>query len=197
MKNVIKNTKKGIMMVALLATVFGFANDSNNLIKRDAKKTALVLENVKEGNILTIKDNYGIVLYKESIKVNGIYKKGFDLTTLPDGEYTFELEKELEIKTIPFKVESNKVSFNKEDETTYFKPFIKQEEDLVFLTKLNLNKELVKIKVYAVHNGYSNLRHSETIENTKVIEKVFKLEKGNYKIEINSNNKEYTEFINN
>lgn len=197
MKNVIKNTKKGIMMVALLATVFGFANDSNNLIKRDARKTALVLENVKEGNILTIKDNYGIVLYKESIKVNGIYKKGFDLTTLPNGEYTFELEKELEIKTIPFKVESNKVSFNKEDETTYFKPFIKQEEDLVFLTKLNLKKELVKIKVYAVHNGYSNLRHSETIENTKVIEKVFKLEKGNYKIEINSNNKEYTEFINN
>jgi hypothetical protein len=197
MKNVIKNTKKGIMMVALLATVLGFANNSNSLIKRDARKTALVLENVKEGNLLVIKDNYGIILYKESIKVNGIYKKGFDLTALPDGDYAFELEKDFEIKTIPFKVESNTVSFNKEDEATYFKPFITQEKDLVFLTKLNLSKALTKINVYAVYDGNLKLRHSETIENTKVIEKAFKLEKGIYKIEIHSGNKEYTKFINN
>ncbi len=197
MKNVIKNTKKGFLMVALLSTFIGFASNTDNLIKRDARTTALVLENVKEGNLLSIKDSYGIILYKESIKINGVYKKGFDLTALPDGEYIFELEKELEIKTIPFTVESYKVIFNEEDEATYFKPFIKHEKDFVFLTKLNLNEELTTINVYAVYNGDLKLRHSETIENTKVIEKVFKLEKGNYKIEINSNNKEHTTFINN
>lgn len=197
MKNVIKNTKKGFLMVALLSTFTGFANNSDNLIKRDAGKTALVLEDVKEGNLLSIKDSYGIILYKESIKISGIYKKGFDLTALPDGEYVFELEKGLEIKTIPFTVESDEVIFNKEGEATYFKPFIKQEKDLVFLTKLNLNEELTKINVYAILDGALKLRHSETIESTKVIKKVFKLEKGNYKIEINSSNKGYTAFINN
>lgn len=184
-------------MVALLATVTGFANDADGLIKRDAGKTSLVLENVKEGNLLSIKDSYGIILYKESIEVDGIYKKGFDLTELPDGDYVFELEKDLEIKTIPFTVVLNAVSFNKKDEATYFKPFIKQEKDLVFLTKLNLNLEATTIKVYAIFNGEYKLRHSEKIENIQVIEKVFQLEKGNYKIEINSDNKEYTAFINN
>ncbi len=192
-----KMTKKGILMVALLATVSGFSIDSDNIIKRNAKSTSLILKNVKAGNQLTIKDSNGIILYKESIEVNGIYKKGFDLSALPNGKYVFELEKDIEINTIPFSVESNKVFFNKKDESTYFKPFIKQVDNLVFLTMLDLNKKATTINVYAVFEGEAKLRYSETIENAQVIEKAFKLEKGNYKIEINSKNKEYTTFINN
>lgn len=182
-------------MVALLATVTGFAIDGN--ANKVAKKTALIIENVKEGNLLSIKDIYGITLYKELIETNGLYKKGFDLTELPDGNYVFELEKDLEIKTIPFTVKANKVSFNKTDESTYFKPFVKQENEFVYLSKLNLNQEATTINVYANYDGDFKLCHSEKIDEGKVIEKVFKLKKGNYKIQINSNNKEYTTFINN
>ena len=180
-------------MIALLATVTGFANNS----KRDSKKTSIVIENVKEGNLLSIKDNYGITLYKESIETNGIYKKGFDLTELPDGDYIFELEKDLEIKTIPFTVNANLVSLNKSHEATYFKPFVKQDKDLVYLTKLNLNNESTSINIFSNIDGDYKLCHSENIENGQVIEKVFKLEKGNYKIVTSSNNKEYTTYINN
>jgi len=184
-------------MVALLATVTGFAKDTNALIKSDAKKTSLILKNVKQGNVLTLKDAYGIVLFKESIEDNGVYKKGFDLTKLPDGDYVFELEKDLEIKTIPFSVDLNNVSFDTEDEVTYFKPYIKEEEDLVFFTKLNLNRDKITVDIYSNIKGDYKLLHTETFDNVKVIEKVFKLEKGSYKIVTNSNNKEYTTLINN
>jgi len=197
MKNAIKKTKKGILMVALFATVTGFAKDTNALIKSDAKKTSLILKNVKQGNVLTLKDAYGIVLFKESIEDNGVYKKGFDLTKLPDGDYVFELEKDLEIKTIPFSVDLNNVSFDTEDEVTYFKPYIKEEEDLVFFTKLNLNRDKITVDIYSNIKGDYKLLHTETFDNVKVIEKVFKLEKGSYKIVTNSNNKEYTTLINN
>ncbi|MEP3837304.1 MAG: hypothetical protein ABJM36_06630 [Algibacter sp.] len=197
MKNTIKNIKKGILMVALLATVIGFAKDSNSLINKGAKKTAIVLKNVKAGNLLTIKDNHGIILYKEEIKTNGLYTKGFDLTELPDGAYVFELEKDLEINTIPFTVALSKVTFDKTDEATYFKPYVKQEKDLVYITKLNPELKETTINVYAINDNESTLRFSEKIENTQSIEKIFKLTKGNFKIEINSGNKEYTTFINN
>ncbi|KAA5827341.1 hypothetical protein FPF71_00405 [Algibacter amylolyticus] len=197
MKKTMKNTKKAILMVAFLATVVGFANDSNSLIKKGAKKTAIVLKNVKVGNLLTIKDNYGIVLYKEAIKTEGSYTKGFDLTQLPDGDYVFELEKDLEINTIPFTVLHNQVTFNKTDEVTYFKPYVKQDQDLVYVTKLNPELKETTINVYAINGTESTLRFSEKITNTQSIEKVFKLTKGNFKIEINSGNKEYTTFINN
>jgi hypothetical protein len=39
--------------------------------------------------------------------------------------------------------------------------------------------------------------HSEKITGVQAIERVYKLEKGNYKIIINSDNKEFTKFINN
>jgi hypothetical protein len=197
MKNAIKNTKKGILMVALMATVSTFATSTNTIIKNDTKKTALVLKNVKQGNVLSIIDSDGNVLYKESIEFNGDYKKAFDLTQLPDGNYVFELEKDLEIKTIPFSIAFDVVSFDAKNEVSYFKPFVKHENDFVYISKLNLTKEATKINIYANVNESYELVYSELVENANAIEKAFKLNKGNYKIEISSINNEYTTFINN
>ncbi|WJJ97173.1 hypothetical protein [Algibacter luteus] len=197
MKNVIKNTKKGILMVALMATVSSFATNTDASIKTGVKKTALVLKNVKQGNILSIIDSNGIILYKEAIAINGDYKKAFDLTELPDGDYVFELEKDLEIKTIPFSIASDVVSMNAKNEVSYFKPFVKQINDLVYVSKLNLSQEDTKINIFENIEGTYTLVHSEKFENEKTIHKAFKLNKGNYKIEINSINTEYTTFINN
>ena len=184
-------------MVALLATVFGFAGEAKILVKKDSKKTALILNHVKKGNQISIKDNNGLVLYKELVETTGVYKKGFDLTSLPDGLYFFEVEKDLEVNTIPFTVNANDVTFNKADEETFFKPYVRQDKDFVFVTKLSPNLENVKISVYTNHNEDFQLVHSENIEDLKILERIYKLEKGNYKIVINSNNKEYTTFINN
>lgn len=197
MKNVITNTKKGILIVAMLATVIGFAGEAKILVKKDSKKTALFLKEVKKGNQISIKDNNGIVLYKELVETTGVYKKGFDLTSLPDGLYFFEVEKDLEVNTIPFTVNAKEVIFNKEEEETYFKPYLRKDNGFVFVTKLSPNDETVKISVYANHNEDLQLVHTESIKDMKVLERIYKLEKGNYKIVINSNNKEYTTFINN
>lgn len=184
-------------MVALFATITVFAKDANTIIKTNAKKTSIVLEHVKEGDLVFIKDQSGLVLYKEAIQANGVYKKGFDLTALPEGNYVFELEKDLEISTMPFSVVSNTVIFNKADEVTYFKPHIRQAGDLVLLTELSPKMDPTSIDVYAIYDDETVLRHSEKVENAQIIEKAFKLEKGKYKIVISSNNKEYTTYINN
>ena len=93
-----KHSKKGILMVTLFATLLSFAKDASfYTIKKDANRTALTLINVKEGNLLSIKDNNGVILYKESIQTTGTYTKGFDLTSLPNGAYLFELKKILKL----------------------------------------------------------------------------------------------------
>ncbi|GAA4940112.1 hypothetical protein GCM10023314_11140 [Algibacter agarivorans] len=197
MKNVIKHSKKGILIVTLFATSLSFANEASFYkIKNDAKSTSLSLSNVKEGNLLSIKDNNGVILYKELIQNTGTYRKGFDLTTLPDGGYFFEIDKDLEIETIPFTVKANEVVFNKEEAVTIFKPYVRQKEDFVYITKLNTNLKTVKIHIYGNYNGDFQLVHSDKIKNTKIINKIYKFKKGSYKIVLNSDNKEYTTFIN-
>lgn len=185
-------------MVTMFATLLSFANEASfYTIKIDAKRTSLTLNNVKQGNLLSIKDENGFVLYKELIQKSGYYSKGFDLTSLPEGSYVFELDKDLEIKTIPFTVKSNVIIVKTASEKTSYKPHVRQKDNLLFISKLSPNLEAIKVSIYADNNSEFELMHSEKIGGTNTIERVYKLEKGNYKITINSDDKEYTTFINN
>ncbi|WP_445730692.1 hypothetical protein [Mariniflexile sp.] len=202
MKNAMKNTKKGILMVTMFATLLSFANDAPfYIIKNEANRTSLTLTDVKQGNLLSIIDNNGMVLYKETIQETGIYTKGFDLTALPNGNYIFELNKDLEINTIPFSVLSNEVTFNKELEKTIFKPFTRVKGNLVYLTKLALNEAPLKVEIYFIDNDLkSELIYSETIKNTMHINRVYKLsglKHGDYKIVYNTDGRVFTNDIKN
>ncbi len=197
MKNVLTIPKKVILMVAMMATVMGYANEIS-LIKlgKGLKGTALTITNVKEGNQLSIKDNYGITLYKETIEQAGIYSKGFDLTDLPDGEYLFELEKDMEINTIPFSVKSSIVELKRNEEVTTFKPFLRQEAGLLYVTKFSPKSKPLKVSIYST--GTSNeLLYTETIKDVQNIERVYKLERGSYELVFNFEGKEFAKHINN
>ncbi|TBM99384.1 hypothetical protein EYD45_15610 [Hyunsoonleella flava] len=202
MKNVMNNSKKVFLMVALFATVMGYASDNSFYIsKGDANKTVITLNDVKEGNLFTIKDKNGLILYKEAIQQNGLYKKGFDLTSLPDGSYFFELDKDMEIKTIPFKVKVSEVVFDKDNAETIFKPSTVVKQDLLFVSKLALEGEELEISIYQENGFYAapyQLIHNETISNTKHIERVYKFvdfRKGEYKIIYKTEGKTFVEFI--
>ncbi|GAA3587695.1 hypothetical protein Q4Q39_18345 [Flavivirga amylovorans] len=202
MKNVIKTIEKNLLLVTMMlfAVMIGNATEISSFnVKGDLKGTALTIDNVKKGNLLSIRDYNGIIIYKELIQSTGSYTKGFDLTELPDGNYFFELDKDLQIETIPFAVENNKVVFDKTKEAIIFKPYIRKKNDLVYISKLAPNLEPLKIRVYArSYDGAFQLMHTEKIEGAQVAKKIYKLRKGgNYKIILNANDKEYTEFINN
>jgi hypothetical protein len=203
MKNAIKNTKKGILMVTMIAASLSFANEGTPFFKivNNAKKTSLTLNNVKKGSLLSIKDINGVKLYEEVIQMNGLYGKAFDLTALENGSYVFELDGEVEIKVIPFTVESNTITYNTEEAKSIFKPTIRVKGDLVLVSKLSLNNEPLKINIYNNDSNSYELVLSETIKNnTKSIERAYKiagLNKGNYTIVLNTEGKEFTKFINN
>ncbi|MBP0902775.1 hypothetical protein ACFSKN_07125 [Mariniflexile gromovii] len=204
MKNVLNNSKKGILMVTMFATLLSFANEVSLFkIENDAEKTSITLNNVKQGNLLSIKDNNGVVLYKELIQESGTYTNGFDLTTLPNGGYIFELDKDVEIQTIPFTVSVNTVTFNKEMEATIFKPVTRVKGDVVYVSRLSLNKAPMEIAIYRTdtNNTFSNeeLIYSETIENTENTSRIYKLtgrNHGNYKIVFTTEERVFTTEIN-
>ncbi|WP_238320888.1 hypothetical protein, partial [Neotamlana nanhaiensis] len=191
--------KKGFLMVTMFATMLSFANESTFLtVARDAKKTVLTLNSVKEGNLLTIIDANGVVLYKEEIKEAGNYQKAFDLSSLPDGNYIFELEKDLEVDTIPFTVNSSEVAFDRAHEKVTYKPYARVEDGVVYVSKLSLNESPLKVDIYYGNSVEANLVYSETIKHTKNIQKAYKLNgfaKGNYRIVFKTDGKIYSQNI--
>jgi len=114
MKNLIK---KIIVIVVMSTALLVNANEISTLRNlEDQKTTMLTLLNVKKGNQLLLKDAFGKILYRESIKNSGEFIKGFDLTSLPNGKYHFVLKGELQNKFIPFKINDQRLEYNEDKE---------------------------------------------------------------------------------
>ncbi|HEX9825768.1 MAG TPA: hypothetical protein VGA80_04155 [Flavobacteriaceae bacterium] len=197
-----KEVKKGILMVTMLSAMISYATGSATFEKKvETENSTLSIHNVKQGQQLVIKDYNGIVLYKELIEKSGAYTKGFDLTTLPNGEYYFELDKDIEVQVIPFKVYLNKVEFLKDKETKFFKPVIRFKENKVLLSRLSFDNKPLEVKIYYDYdNGFSDyeLIHSEKFKDTKIVERVYALDKtkkGNYRVVVKTEGREFTESI--
>ena len=179
MKRVIK---KSLVLIIMLVTMISYA-DKN--ITNTEKVTNLKIENVKKGSVLTIKDTKGLILYTETIETSGDYNKRFDLTFLPDGDYFFELDKDVEIKIIPFQVKALNVIIKKEDKKTVFKPIVYYRNKKVYISRMSLTNEPLDVKIY-FENG--QLIKSEIVKKKgNFLGKVYdfsKAEKGNYFVNI-------------
>jgi hypothetical protein len=120
MKNLILTAA---MIMGLSSANFATANDHifrTNIAKSDLKVTAIEglkfkvsANNLSQGAMLIIKSNSGDILYKTALN-DLSYSKVFDLSSLPDGNYSWVVTskgentvKEFEIKTETVRKASN------------------------------------------------------------------------------------------
>lgn len=193
MKNVIK---KSFVLLLLFMSLLSFAKDYSN-VKNEIKDniTNLTLSDVKKGSILWIKDKNGMLIYKERIEKSGDYSKGFDLTALPNGDYSFELEKETAIKIIPFQVKSNVVLFKKEAEKLIFKPIFIENDGVIMVSKLIKEGNPIEVKIYFEN---SDLVFEEYFTDVNAIQRKYDFStsiKGNYDIVIKSEGRVFSKKI--
>lgn len=188
-----KTIKRNLLVVVfMLGTLVNYANEKKdfNFIK-NSKKVRVEFNNVKIGHSLIIKDNSGYILYEEDINKKGQLTKFFDFSSLKDGHYIIELNKDFEILTKPFFIKSKKVIFDKTSEELIFKPVIRTKENLVYLSKISFDEKPLKVTI-----SYKDSEiYSETIDAKNLINRVYKLnksEKGNYRLDIKTNGRLYS-----
>ena len=192
--------RKSLVLVALLVAVtVSYGNEiSGNTNNGKSVRTNVTFRNVKSGSILSIKDNNGLVLYKEAIKESGNYSKGFDLTTLPDGDYYFEMNKEVVINVIPFSVKSSVVTFDKTAEKKYFKPRVHVINKKVFISKRSFDpNEEIEVRIYSEND---DLAYAGKITEKKgnTLGKIYDFstsEKGIYTIVIKTSGRRFVEYV--
>jgi hypothetical protein len=179
----------------MFGTLIGHANENDtrfSLLKE--RKIKVEFKTVKKGELISIKNEKGAIIYSGEIKKSGSFARIFDLSSLKEGNYTTELEKDFEIIIKSFSVLKGDITFGKEK--TIFKPVIRNEKDLILISKLSFEKKTVKINLY-----YNNdLIFSETVTNSDtLLKRVYKLskkEKGNYSVVMHCDDKNYTKNFN-
>ena len=138
---------KTIVFTALL--VLGYnaqaAKDFNVAV---AKNQILMVElnEVQEGDLLTLLDVDGKVLYKET-NLNTNFQKSLSLAYVPDGTYFLNLEGMNTIFAREVVKNGNTVEVKK-DSQIIFKPIYQQTDNVLKVSYTNPNKETVKAFVY-------------------------------------------------
>ena len=192
-----KLTKKSLVFLGLFASMLSYANFEINPIKeKEPKVTNVSFKKLKLGSMLSIKDFNGIVLYKESILKEGDYSKGFDLTSLPDGSYYFELDSEFEIVIIPFTVVSNQVAFSKDKKSTIFKPLVRVKGDRVYVSRMSFEKSPIEYNIYFKDNY--DLVLSEEFQDVKDLKRIYDFslaKKGSYLFVFKSDGRKFKKTI--
>jgi len=194
MKNLIK---KSLLIIVVLTTIVmtgkGLENGVN-LKLVDAKTVNLTLQN-RDGDLqIRVKDNQGHILSSENFE-GIVFSKKYDLTTLPQGDYFFEIEGHTKIKLMPFKVSLKSVEFDNKIETVYLKPTVRRDEDLLFISKVSFNNEPLTIILYDENDSAlfnEELKGDVTLGETLNISK---LNNGNYRLVMLSGDKVFIENI--
>ena len=179
-------------MALVAGAAFSYANEVSRELKKE-NVTVMAFENVKKGSVLQIKDKNGLILYKETIKAQGNYSKEFDLTALPNGAYYFELDKEVEIIEIPFKVVEGEVTFDKDSKKTIFKPVVYYNDGKMFISKMSFDAETMDIAIY-YENDQPVLKDKNIGKTGNVIGKIYDFkgsEYGTYTVVIKNNGREF------
>ncbi|MGK0412732.1 MAG: hypothetical protein ACJA1B_000932 [Polaribacter sp.] len=182
--------RKVLIIVFMLGTFINYANNSDFENELDASKVKVEFNNVKKGQQLSIKDEKGVTLHSENIKKQGKLVKTFDFSELENGNYTLELDKDFEIVIQSVIIKNNKVTFNEEADKIIFKPFIRNEENRLMITRNNFDGKPLEIDIY--YND--EIIYSETATSDVILNRVYRLNKeikGDYLVIVRNNGRNY------
>jgi len=186
--------RKTIIKISLIALIFGsltaYSNEVN--LKKEAKfSTKIEVDNVKNRQLLFIKNTSGKIIHKEIINLERATPYEFDFSGLENGYYTLEINKDFQIEIKPFTIISGEVIFHKKGEKTIFKPVIRAEKNKIFISKLNFIETSIHISIY-----YENeIIFTDNVKGDSIIEKIYSLQKekkGSYKVITIENDRKYT-----
>ena len=165
MKNILRKA-------TLFALLLGTLSTNATVTKNDTDATIVRFGFVKEGAQIFIKDAEDYLLHEINVEQTGHYIKSFDLTTLPNGVYRFEIHDEQTIQIKPFHINKGVAVFDETSDYTFFKPVITPFDNKVTLTCTTLNNDPFEVKIY---DDQDRLLYKEKITEAESLKRIYNL----------------------
>jgi hypothetical protein len=197
--NNLKIQKSVVTTLLVLLPLMSFA-DGFPFVKLTNKENKVITLRVgsAQSEMTNIKliNQFGQVVYSETVKNENGILKNFDLKHLESGHYKIELENALNIEVLPITITWDSVMVAHDQFTTLHKPFIKlRANGTVDFNFLNLNANLTSV---IISNEKGNVIYKENLGNNSDIEKrydISSLEKGNYQFIVQNGDRNFKHSI--
>ncbi|MCF8715991.1 DUF3244 domain-containing protein [Joostella atrarenae] len=184
-----KNTLRNSMLVVLLSIAtlgMARANDFYLSVKKGDNRTVDLFVDHKDQPIaISFVDAKGEVLYNYNFKDLPENVKRYNFKGLPTGKYYFIVENDIKIEKVPVIFTDDNTLVDRENEEVIYKPYFRNDNGIVSVNMLSIDKSPVFVKVY--DESTNELLHEEILKGEKSLGKRFdftNVEKKSYRFEV-------------
>lgn len=187
---IISLTLAAVMTVTTVGVFAGSPEPRIRLAQMGDNVLHLYMDSLDQTAKFTIFDENRFALYEETSEKMLDYKKRFDLSKLPEGNYTFEIELGNKIQVYSFEVDDHIVKVSNEIKEV-FSPTILFRDDLLGISLLNPEAQEVKIVIFDNKGNELISDIHEEKQNVAVRYNLTQLPMGVYTLVVKTNNRTY------
>ncbi|TKC61239.1 hypothetical protein FBD94_11890 [Pedobacter hiemivivus] len=194
MKNLLKIS---LIAVSLFFSASLYASEGSFVLKVKGINEKSVTFYIDEAQIVDV-SIYGTeneLLYEKRIKAKRGSSKTYDLSSFPDGSYTFKITTESKSTEYQLSIVDGKTIVSNPLITETIKPVLTKEDEMITLNLENASKGPVEVRII---NEYNDELYKEVFEGTLALTKKFNVSRvglGELTFLIKSENQEFTKVV--
>lgn len=144
--------KKAIRTIVAVLLLFVAANvnaaDGLDLKINDQQNLVVELQGVESRAVLSLRDEYGTVIFKDQFLNQNNYSKTLSFEDLPNGSYSLILDKEFTVSTSTIHKSGKNLIVDSEKYEFVFKPMFKTYGKKVLVYMANPTESNTEIEIY-------------------------------------------------
>lgn len=194
MKNLLKIS---LIAVSLFFSASLYAAEGSFALKVKGVDEKMVAFYIDEAQIVDV-SIYGTeneVIYEKRIKAKGGSTKTYDLSSFPDGSYTFKITTESRSTEYKLLIVEGKTIVSNPLITEKFKPVLTKDDETITLNLENASKGPIEVRIL---NEYNDELYNEVFEGEEAFIKRFNVARvglGELTFLIKSENQEFTKVV--
>ena len=193
-----KNLKINISIISLLLLI-NFVNADHlidlRILSSNNSSFIIQLSDIKYDTKCLLKNQQGVILYKEDIARAQIFQRSLNLIELPDGTYELQIEDDYKTETTSLTKSNGKVMTANQIKITTFKPQIVLKDTQLNVSLLALNNEKLTVSILDENQNIISEKKLSGSVNLGQSYDLSQLNAGNYTIQPYTNGKVYDKLI--
>ncbi len=193
-----KNLKINISIISLLLLI-NFVNADHlidlRILSSNNSSFIIQLSDIKYDTKCLLKNQQGVILYKEDIARAQIFQRSLNLIELPDGTYELQIEDDYKTETTSLTKSNGKVMATNQIKITTFKPQIVLKDTQLNVSLLALNNEKLTVSILDENQNIILEKKLSGSVNLGQSYDLSQLNAGDYTIQLYTNGKVYDKLI--
>ena len=193
-----KNLKINISIISLLLLI-NFVNADHlidlRILSSNNSSFIIQLSDIKYDTKCLLKNQQGVILYKEDIARAQIFQRSLNLIELPDGTYELQIEDDYKTETTSLTKSNGKVMAANQIKITTFKPQIVLKDTQLNVSLLALNNEKLTVSILDENQNIISEKKLSGSVNLGQSYDLSQLNAGDYTIQLYTNGKVYDKLI--